>query len=480
MDFRDLKEYTKLNLRRTGLVLSEADRKKVAPYKGVFRSIVEADCRLNAFHQEVKENRIERFCYSSMSLSYWALVVGMSLLCMLLSEYLENGELIVTLDFAWAFYILPAIFLVGRLFLFSFVNIAHCVLLVICAALSAFRIRIFGSEMNWMWVFLVAGTLLTLAGRLWESSHRMKENRDWWESNKKMLQTAEKAVSQAAPVYTSLGADAEAEMQKRFPGIRRAGRSPWFQYQRKQHGRDGYRMPDVPVAATDFRTKKVDKKEVLSNRTEYGTRYITVFNQHLGFESMEPGAAQSMIRSGKMNPFFGMGVPEYTDGLKYTLYSHRWTERIHEVGEYESVRYSEVYTGNKRKAQQAYDELESKHLGTSAEIFAAKTQSTAAWVETQEYLSKKKRDLDSRSDYALRERTVSGNFDREYEKSYDESAVICVKTPDGELVGLYCADNKDAILFARSVAIDHWGIDLTGWATPSGEMQKRFLNHYHN
>lgn len=475
MDFRDLKEYTKLNLRRSGLVLSEADRKKVKPLSDAFRTIVEADHGLDAFHNEVKQNRMERFCYASMSLSYWALVVGMSILGMLLDEYLKEGTLVVGLDFAWALYILPAIFLVGRFFLFSYINIAHGVLLVACAALSIFQIRIFGSEMNWIWVFLVVGTILTLAGRLWEGSHRMKENNDWWNGNVKMLNDAEKAIAQAVPVYTSLGAEAEAELQKRFPDIRRPGRTPWFQYQRKVGS-----LLDVPSALTDFRTAKPDRKEDLREVGEHGTRHITVYGEEMGYEPIEPAAAQNMIRRGKMNPFFGMAVPAYVDGLKYTIFVHRWKERIHDVGEFEYTENSRVYTGDKRRAQQAYDELESKHLGTTAEIFAAKTKSGNAWAETQDYMLKKEQDLNRRSDYAIRSRTISGDINRWDEKSYEESALICVKTPDGALVGLYCADNKDAILLARSVAADHWGIDLTGWATPSGEIQRRFLNCYYN
>jgi hypothetical protein len=372
-------------------------------------------------------------------------------------------------------YILPAIFLTVRLFLFSFVNIGHLVLLVLCVVLTILKIRIFGSEVNWMWVFIALGTVLTLGGRVWEWVHRMRANSQWYQRNMKTLTDAEQAIPKAAAAYRTMGQKADAQMKQCFPGFKAAVRAPWFEFSRKPDRRGNISFPHAPQANTNFSTQKTNRQERISTPTESGTREITVSNQRMGWESISRDTALSYIRSGKMVPFYGMEVPEHLPELRYSIYTHSWSERISEQGKQSHTSYTKRYTGARTKAAREYDDLESKHLGTSADVFAAKTQSTAAWAETQSYLAQKNRDLNNMSDYDLDEHRYTTPFQRESEKQYLELGAMTVTTPDGELVGLYCGSTSEAITFAGKIAQSKWHAALSPWATPVGEAQTAVL-----
>lgn len=486
MNFQSLKEYTRLNLQRSGLKLSEEDRAKAASMKEKIRKISEADHVYAAFDYEVRDMRIERFCYSSMSLSYWALIVCMSMLGLLLDEYLETGVLTITTDFTWAFYILPAVFLVGRLFLFSFVNIAHLVLLVLCALMSFLKIRIFGTEMNWMWVFIAVGTVITLVGRLWEGSHRMKENRQWYQENVRILKDGEKAIEEAAPVFTSIGAKAESEMRRIFPGVTHTEREPWFVFKRKlsftQRGKGAdlceLILPVLPNSPTDFRTLKESCVQTKQNDRRTVQTRIEISGQRMGYETIDKDQALSVyIQSGKVRPFFGMAVPEHVDGLQYEVYVHHWNAAYSTVTQNHFVDRKYVKSQTKQQSEWDLETAEWHHLGTSAENSMLHADSAAEMYQTQQYLDKKKRFLDSIPDHDVIEKYNDDRSEKSNYASFHEVAALSVTTPDGALVGLYCGESREAISFTQRIAESHWGAKLNPAAAPSSQVQKAYLYH---
>lgn len=480
MDIQSLKEYTLLNLQRSGLKLTEEDRKKNESLKGHISKIARADHALAPFDFEVRDARIERFCYSNMSLAYWCLVVCMSLLGLFLDEYLKTGAIPVPVDFLWAVYILPAVFLVGRLFVFSFVNFAHLALLALCVVMTILKIRIFGSEMNWMWVFIVVGTILTLLGRLWEGSHRMKENKKWYQDNVQTLKDGEKAIEEAVPVFNSIGAQAEAELKRNFPGTKREARSPWFAFKRKleykKNGRGTDKceviVPKIPEGKTDFINFKENTYEKKENEAVTVWTETTISGQRMGYEEIDRTDMMELLKSGKVKPFFGMAVPEHCPDLIYRRYYHRWDSHTREITQehYESVRYEKSKARREAEIDLTFMELD--HLGNTAEW--TDPDSMAAYQRKKEYLEKKKEYLDSFADDEIHtwhgERTDHDHFVSSY-----EIADVEVYTPDRKLVGLYCGETANAIEFACKVARKHWGAEVSAGSAASSEAQKGYL-----
>lgn len=473
MNLESLKTYVWLNLQRVGLILSDADRAAAGNAADQFSVIKQADQIAGPFLREVKNSKLERFCYSNMGLTYWSLVC-ISLLALLVSDYRETGEILIRFDYTWLLFILPAILLGIRLFMFSLINIAHLALLVVCAVLNILKIRIFGSEANWIWVFIVVGTLITLGGRIWEGTHRMLENKRWYQGNVRLMKSAESAIPKLSEIYRTIGSDADAQMRQYFSGIAIPSRTPWFSFFRKPDKCNEIALPELSDGLTDFCSPNADRDEPFRNGAEVGVRRTRIHNEHMGWETIPPHMLTHKIQSGQLHPFFGMDVPVHLPELQYSMYVHSWSESITEEGNIHRTDYNKVYTGNRRKANEEYDRLESKYLGTSAEIFAAKYDSQLA----DSYLMKKKEKLNSLSDYTLESSEYSIPFRREFEESHAECGAVMVYAPDGTVVGLYCSDNKGSIAFAEQIAASQWGIKLTPWANPSSNGQAAYLYHF--
>lgn len=480
MDDQVLKEFTRLNLQYTGLRLAEEDSAEAKKHVGIIQKVINANINYDAFHYEVKENRFERFWFSSMSLTCWA-VACFALLLFPLISYYRNGTITTVHEYAWLFYILPAIVLAIRFFVGSFINIAHGILLLICAGLTAFNIRIFGNEINWIWIFIFVGTLLTIGGRLWEASHDIKKNKQWYREQAKVLSDANTAMPKAISSYTFIGSRAKAEMSRLAPNADIIIRTPWFMPPVGKRGKEKQLQLLAPQnAQSDFVIPKQDRNEpfyeydtVYEHRKE-GTHTITVYDQELGNCVIPSERAITYIQEGTLIPFFGMGVPEHTKDLIYTLWHHRWSEHIHTEGIETTVTKIKEWTGAKKKAENQFDDYERKVYGTSA--WAATMVTTAGEVRRQEYLDKKKKVLDSLSDEQVTERIIETfQIDKVSEMHYEELGALTVSTPDGTVVGLYCTSTDQSISCARNLAFQYWGAELSAWVIPNGEAQRSYL-----
>lgn len=481
MDHQTLKEYARLNLQRSGLTLSEQDAARAADHADAMQKVITANLSYDAFHYEVKENRFERFWFGSMSLTCWALVCLATLLFPLI-VYFQNGTPTIVFTHSWGLYILPALVLVVRFFLNSFINIAHGVLLLACAALTILKIRIFGSEINWMWVFLVVGTLLTLGGRLWEATHSMKGNKQWYRERSAVLTDANAAMPEALSAYAAVGAGAEAELRRLAPHAKRPERTPWFLPPKGRRGKDKQlQLPEAQNALSDFYTLKKDRVEPFSTHKYFlhgeveksGDRHIRVYDQELGTCTVPPDDAAKYIQEKGLLPFYGMAVPELAEGLTCTVLRHRWSEHIHEVGVAIYKTHIEVTTNARSKKRSEIESEEIRVLGKLAGAYTPTT--TADTMRYYDYMDKKEKILNSLSDTELETTVEHSSIDEEYEKHYEEIGALYVTTPDGQVVGLYCTDTDQSIACARSFAAQFWNAGLSAWVVPGSEAQRGFL-----
>lgn len=481
MELQNIKEYTRLNLQRSGLKLSDGDRKAEQTLREKLKAIQTADSRMSTFDEQLKKLKEDGgLWFSNMSLTWWA-VVCMSLLAFPLSEYIETGEPMVIGDGLMCLgYLIPAGFLVGRLFLFSFINIAHLVLLVICAVMTLLEIRIFGSDLNWMWVFIVVGTVLTLIGRIWEHFTKVGKNVRWYRQSQKEIAEGEKAIEEASRIYSTMGSEAAAALKKKFPGLKAGKRDPWFLFQRKiypgKSGKAHLGIPEVPYAPTDFRTQKKSCQQTVQKPRFTMTTTVQISSQSLGYEALDKQEAlRYYINNGRVKPYFGMEVPEHIDGLEYRAYVHRWNASVHEVIQNHYTQTTYVKSRAKEQMKNELEDVEWRHLGTSLTNAQLHTDSAGMYYQYQELLDKKKSILDSMPDS---DAIQSYNGDREEKTTSDngnEVAVLEVRTPDGELVGLYSGETHEALCFTEKVAKASWGVELTASAMPSSKAQQAYL-----
>lgn len=477
MNQQQLKEYTRLNLQHNGLKIADADKGTAEQFERSFSSVRTADRNWAYLPTALYKKRADGgFYYSNMSLTYWALLVCLPLLAMFLGEHFKEGTTLMIGE--WFFclaYILPAIFLVVRLFLFSFVNIGHLILLVLCAVLSAVKIRIFGSEMNWIWVFVAVGTVLTLAGRIWEYFHKVRGNVQWYQKMVKTIKAGDSAMEQADALYRSIGITAKKELAQKFPGHALSQRLPWFTFSRKL--KDD--LPDIPkptLAGTDFVHQK--KSSDTTEETEARTvrTIITISNQSLGYQTIDKTvAATKFINPGKVQPFFGMAAAELSDDLEYRVYAHRWSQSEEVQIQNHYVQTTHIKNKEKERVRWEMASKEWDYLGTTADNAQIHSGSWGEYALYQDYLNKKQAMLDRIPDTIGIQHLNTDYHQSVRHSEHFEVALLAVTTADGSLVGLYSGQSAQAIAFCAHAAKQHWGIQLSPTACPSSMEQTAYL-----
>lgn len=471
MNAQKAMEYCRLNLQRCALKLEGEDKKKLTELEQKLRAIRNADDAFSGFHSEMNS---KLFHFESMGLLYWA-VVCVSAMMLPLNEYLETGITVVSPGLFWPAYIIPVVLLVIRFFFgLSVLNIAHIVLAAICALLTFLKITIFGSEMNWVWVFILVGTLITLVGRILESNLHVKPNMKWYTEQKQTILAGEKAIKEASGLFASIGASAAGQIRSQFPGANLSARNPWFDFSRTKT-RGTPKEDKIPEVETDFETHKRNYHKNIPDTQSTTYRVAVIMEQKLDFELIDRDTAMQYIREKKVVPFFGLTEQPGNDDLRYLIYVHHWVENRHDVihVDYEKTTYT--YTGEKTKAKQEMDDNEWSVLGIDAESFMLRTDSAAAREYAREYISRKESKLNSMSDYRSKTRHVEYEAERDDLVTFHEIATLSVTTADGEPVALYCANNRQAIDFADKMAKDYWNAGITPACAPQNPVQAAYL-----
>lgn len=464
-------EYCRLNLQRCALKPNSEDKANINLLKDHFQTMKSADAAV----VEMKEFSGSRFFhFSNMGLLYWA-VVCVSLLALPLSDYLESGAVYVAPGLFWPAYILPAILLGIRLFFgMSTVNIAHIALAAVCAVLTFLKIRIFGSEYNWAWVFIVVGTVITIIGRVWEYKTELEPNLDKHNQLRTRIMNGEKSVNEASSVFASIGASAEQQLRGQFPGANLPAKDPWFAFDRTSTGNTPktYKISEVN---TDFETKKHNYHKIIPDTQSTTYRFAVVTDQKLDFEMIDRETAKRYISEKKVVPFFGLTERTGDEDLHYLIYVHRWSESQHDLVHVNYDKTDYTYTGEKSKAARDMSDNEWSALGMDAESFMLRTDSAAAREYAREYISRRDSKLNSMSDYRSRTRHVEYTSEYDRDVTYEHIATLSVLTSDGEPVALYCADNRQAIAFAEKMAKDYWNAGITPGCAAQSPAQAAYL-----
>lgn len=487
MDIKALKEYVRLNRRRMNPAENEcgSDLRK---FNSAMERLAGIDKQTVKLFDMARGHWMENFYHDSIGFSFWA-IVCLSLLVYPLIKYYEEG-LIITMDHSlhWAMFIAPALLLVAAWGLKTVAHIPmafwscgfHIALLVLCLYCGAVRhMKIFGSDMNWIWVFCVAGTVLTLAIRLIEQIIKIAPQKAAFAKECSEINACNQLIEEASALYGGFGSEAEQQLRGAFPQAKLLPREPWFAFQRK-FDKKGIpeEEPVLPRVKTDF-SGEFKGGGYSHTDTDYESHVeVRVLDQLLGLERIPRQMAVSMIGKGQVYPLFGMDLPEYPENAVYERYVHRWDLQTRKWGWSRTTWVSEEETQSHKTFDSSTRADEMYYFGgaRTAEEVAAGMGTPDEMVVAQRYLKEK---AAARASIPTRKQThvERRSWDKKENDRGEETAFIRICTSDGTLLALYSGESKEAIDFSLSYAQRSMGFKLTTRSAPTSPAQKAYMFH---
>lgn len=346
---------------------------------------------------------------------------------------------------------------------------SRVILAVLCTLAPLFiRFEFFGSNLGWLYVYIIGGVLNVLFIRgceyLFFIRHYRKENRDGIKEIEKINRTIDRAVKS----FETFNKEEEVKLKELIaaecPGVTLTHRNCWIDI----YGSDSADSYSISRCATDFVTP-------FPNRRLKCGPYIVTYDAHsqfMGFEEIALGEAERLVSSGEMKPFFNLGLPELIPGLKYEVYRHKWD--ITKVVEFDNYYSFKVQTDS--QAQKDFDSRTSLR-----EITAL--GDTVDHLESDDYFTQRKIDKyrekkeEIRSSIGYDVKTQHGHSHRltVYECKGDEIAMLTVRDSEGELLGLYCADNYDSIRLAIETAVKESDFRISALLSTNSYSQRAYL-----
>jgi len=353
-------------------------------------------------------------------------------------------------------------------------------LILACAYYGGFRnITLFGNTGNWFYVMLFGGLLITFIFRMAENV-RIRKNRKRYKEISKRLEQTEVLIDRTVKLLERMGDKREAELRALCPNIVPSARIPWFNMCRSYDRRWGtFDIPKGRTTETDFITPFSTESTSAETTVEHkswdfdSTLYYTD-HQELGYTDISAGEAWDLLKKGKIAPFYNWEIPKFIEGLHYSLLRHRWKFDVNTYHKSNWIHEEEVDSFEHLLFDLARDSEEMEIFGESAESYAARCGD--AWIQ-EEVAKYERRKAEARKkikpDIERSLKTSQNGYSRHYEG--DEIGTLLVRTPDGELVGVYCGDTEQSVKYTYDMLHDEVGFRLTPTMPGRTAAQKALL-----
>lgn len=488
MTVSELKRYIEIDRKR--LAPTEADCSEPRKYKKVkkdIKTITETDKEAYNFSIRYAKNM---FAYWEISLAFYVLACLPFLIFLLPMNggqqiIYQTPEYKITIgSFGWLLYIFTIVVLMinggwrsrtNRNTLYVGLILRYAVL-IICGYFGGFRcITLFGSEFAWFFIALICGFIVTLAVRITDRRRVDRASKDYDNTVERMNTTAE-LIKKSRKEFAELGDLRKLELADLFPDTKPAPRIPWYDFKRRYDGKNILRFPVCRSVETNF-TSPFTESSVTTNQSDSErdidrTTDVVIYSQEFGYADITAKEAQSLWSSGRIYPFFYLGVPEFIDGLEYKLFRHKWhyvktmssKGVLHKTREVDSQAQKDFDNTKEMNEYALY-----KKYGKSIEELRKEMPETVNYYETE--MAKKRARIGSATEH----------YDERINRSYsqesqgDEIGVLTIRTSSGELLGLYCGDSVQSIRFAEKIAKRETDFAYNPLMTCDGDTQKAYL-----
>lgn len=488
MTINDLKRYIEIDRKR--LAPSEADctdKQKYNKVKKDIKTIVETDKRAHAFSRAYAKNM---FAYREISLVFYILAC---LPFLLFLPPIDGGQQIIyqapeykiTIgNFGWLLYIFTLVVLMinagwrsrsDRNTLYIGLVLRYAILIA-CGYFGGFRcITLFGSEFSWFFVALISGFIVTLFVRIAEGRRVAAKSKDYDDTVERMNKTAD-LIKKSRTEFAELGDLRKSELTELFPEVEPTPRLPWYDFKRRYNSKNIFQFPVCRSVETDFTSpfteSSVTTSQNDSERDIDRTTDVVIYSQEFGYTEIGAEQARSLLSSGRIYPFFYLGLPEFIDGLEYKIFRHKW----HYVKTMSSKGVLHKTREVDSQAQKNFDNTKEmneyalyKKYGKSIEELRKEMPETVSYYETE--MAKKRARIGSATEHY--DERVDHSYSQESQG--DEIGVLTVRTSSGELLGLYCGDSVQSIRFAEKIAKAETDFAYTPLMTCDGDTQKAYL-----
>lgn len=488
MTIGELKRYIEID--RCRLAPSESDCSDPKKYKKVkkdVKTITETDKKARSFSQRWAKNM---FAYHEISLIFYILACLPFLIFLL---PMKGGEQIIyqTPEYGitigrwgWILYIFTCVLLGINAGWRSrterntnYIGIAlRYAILIACGYFGGFKcITLFGSEYTWFFVALFGGFAVTFVIRLFDSRRVAIDSKEYDETVAEMNSTAE-LIKKCSAAFAELGDLRGKELAEQFPNIAPTPRQPWFDFKRWYNSKNILLFPVCRSVETDF-TSPFTESSITTNQSDSErdidrTTDVTIYSQEFGYKDITADEAKHLLSADRIYPFFNLGIPEFVNGLEYKLFRHKWhyVKTVSSKGVLHKTR--EVESQEQRNfdvSKEGFEYALYKKYGKSIEELRREMPETVAIYEAE--MAKHRDRIGTTTEY----------FDERVNKSYsqeskgDEIGALEIRTPSGELLGLYCGSSLQSIQFAERIATGETDFSYNLMMTCSGDAQRAFL-----
>lgn len=456
-----------------------ASREKLEEYHKLLEIVKENDkkyFKLCSWINYLPEDYLQ---IKAMSVGYFLLSCLPLLLYSL--EYLNESGVYKSIGFA--IYLPSLFFLLARYFLekqkFPMTKGAFFLYIVfwsVCMILGGIlHIQILGTELRWIAVYVVGGTLLTLCIRC-SQKKKLNKRKNELERRRKEINSSDLNLKKLTEVYfdlrkSSKEALASFEIEHQLSSPLKNYPAPWFSCMRSK----GEYSVSGRYVSTDFETPfenshKVDRKNGYMSITAQN-----VNSQELSWKNISSTEVQRLFQAEKIFPYFSLGVPYFSDEWKYSLLKHSWDITITKET-YTEYTEKEIYTSPEQSKFDFWTSVaEDSILGPSVlmeDILYGSDPKAAMLAE--KYLEKKKQTREEIGGIVFEQPKVHKTRKEEH-SSGDEIGTLLIKNKEGNVIGVYAGDSYQSLVFTYKQIKEQLDFDITPEMTAYGESQREYL-----
>lgn len=349
--------------------------------------------------------------------------------------------------------------------------LARILWFVFCAYFGWMRgMMIFGSDLNWIWIYFVGSVVILLFIRTCEYLKTVAPNYKIYEKNCQYIGEREKLVDEIAELYTTLGDKASEQQQQLISenGIawQPRTRDPWFTFCRESDDKWG-RMLTFPIGH-DAKTKFEPKKDYYSSSGD-DTSSWRVISQFLGFEDLTSADALEMIEKRELAPLFEMGLPTVNDNMECRVYRHTW-----EISYQSTTTYERTEWRADDKQLREFDDVTGSYEYYRYRGNADYYVSGSLVEEGYRQMYIEKRDKARQALYNQKVTSMEKNVFTQTEKG-DEIAFLEIYDPESGLRGFYTANSVQSVDYTVKYLEDTYKYKLSAATVVNSEAQRWYL-----
>ena len=329
---------------------------------------------------------------------------------------------------------------------------------------------VFGSDLNWIFVYFVGSAVLLLLLRTFEYLKTVAPAYATYRKNCQYVGEREKLVDEMAALYSTLG-DKAWEQQKQLMSENAIAwqpriREPWFTFSRESDDKWG-RMLTFPKghnANTNFEPKKDYYSD--DGDSSFSERVISQF---LDFEELTPADALEMIDKRELSPLFEMGLPAIYDNMECRVYRHSWEISYCSTMTFERTEWR-ADAKELREFDDAVDSYEYNRYRGSADNYVSGSLVEEGY--RQMYIEK--RDKARQALHNQKVVTTDKNVYTHTEKG-DEIAFLEVYDPESGLRGFFSANSIQSVEFTVQYLEDTYKYKTSAATVANNEAQRWYL-----